>query len=89
MRNRGNIPHPLGLTNPKHIARYNILSSKLLVATRYYDEDVLNCLELLYDIHWLFARGEMGQFLETRDHTYRDPTPEFLSTVHVEVKSGP
>ena len=39
MRNRGNIPNPLGLTHPKHIARYNNLSCKLVVATCYYDED--------------------------------------------------
>jgi len=31
-RNQGNIPKPLGLTHPKHIARYNVLSSKLVVA---------------------------------------------------------
>jgi len=44
IRSRGNIPHPFGLTNPEHIARYNALSSKLVVATQYYDEDVLNHL---------------------------------------------
>jgi len=55
MRNQGNIPHPLGLANSKHIARFNALSSKLVAATRYYDEDVLNHLRLLDDICWLFA----------------------------------
>jgi len=65
------------------------LGSKLVVATRYYDEDVLNHFGLLDDICWLFARGGMGQFLETRDRTYREPPLEFLSTLHVEVMSGP
>jgi len=60
MRNRGNIPHPLGLTNLEHIARYNALSSKLVIATRHYDGDVLNHLGILDDIRWLFARGGMG-----------------------------
>jgi len=55
MRNQGNIPHPLGLTNPKDIAIYNAFSSKLVVVTQYYDEDVLNHFGLLDDIHWLFA----------------------------------
>jgi len=49
--NRGNIPNPRGLTHPKHIARYNNLSTKLVVATRYYDEDLLTRLDLLDDIH--------------------------------------
>jgi len=89
MRNQGNITYPLSLTNPEHIARYNALSSKLVVATRYYDEDVLNRLGLLDDIHWLFAWGGMGQFLESRDHTYWDLTLELLSTLYVEVMSGP
>ena len=89
MRSRGNIPHPVGLTDLEHIVRYNALSSKLIVATRYYDEDMLNYLRLLDNIHCLFARGRMGQFLETRDHTYQDLTLEFLSTLHVEVISGP
>ena len=44
---------------------------------------------LLDDIHWLFARGGMGQCLETSEHTYWDLTLEFLSTLHVEVTSGP
>jgi len=37
----------------------------------------------------LFARGGMGQFLETRDQTYWDLTLEFLSTLHIEVTSDP
>ena len=89
MRNQVNIPDSLGLTNPEYIARYNSLSSKLVVATQYYDEDVLNRLGFLDDIRWLFARGRISQFLETRDHTYWDFTLEFLSTLHVEVKSDP
>jgi len=31
----------------------------------------------------------MEQFLKTKDHTYRDLTLEFLTTLHVEVMSGP
>jgi len=31
----------------------------------------------------------MGQFLEIRDHTYHDPSLEFLRKLHVEVMSGP
>ena len=49
----------------------------------------MNHLGLLDDIRWLFARGEMGQFLETRDYTYQDLTLEFLRTLDVEVMSGP
>jgi len=36
-----------------------------------------------------FAKGGIGQFLEIRDHTYHDLTLAFLSTLHVEVMSGP
>jgi hypothetical protein len=85
---RGNAPHPLGLLNPVHIARYNCLSNRTVVATRYYDEDLLVQLGLLEDIRWLFARGGMEHFIERKDHTYRDLTLEFLSTLHVEVTSG-
>jgi len=52
----------LGLIDPKHIARYNNLNSKLVVTTYYYDEDLLARVGLLDDIRWLFARGHMGQF---------------------------
>ena len=45
-------------------------------------------LGLLDDMHWLFAEGGMGKFLETKDHTYRDLTLKFLITLHVEVISG-
>jgi len=44
---------------------------------------------LLDDIHWLFAKGEMGQFVEFRDCTYRNLILEFLSTLHVEIIRGP
>ena len=88
-KNRGNMPHPLSLTNPEHMTICNALSGKLVVATLYYDEDVLNHLGLLDDICWFFAGGGMGQFLETRDHTYRDLILEVLSTLHVEITSGP
>ena len=86
--NEGDPPNPLGLTNPEHIARYSVLSRKLVVTTHYFDEDLLTSLELLDDIRWLFARQAMGQFLEAQDHTYRDLTLEFLSTLHVEITSG-
>ena len=47
---RGNAPHPLGLTNPTHIERYNCLSCRSIVATRYYDEELLVQMGLLEDI---------------------------------------
>jgi len=59
-----------------------------MIATRYYDKELLIQMGLLDDIRWLFARGAMGQFSEMKDHTYRDLTLEFLSTLHVEVTSG-
>jgi len=43
---------------------------------------------LLEDIRWLFARGGMGHFIKRKDHTYRDLTLEFFSTLHVEVTNG-
>ena len=46
-------------------------------------------LGLFGDIHWLFARGGMDQFLEIRNHTYRYLTIEFLSALHVQVTSSP
>jgi len=46
-------------------------------------------LDLLDDIHLLFAREGMGQLLETRGHTYHDVTLESLSTLHVEVTRRP
>ena len=64
------------------------MSSKLVVATRYYDEDLFTRFGLLDDIHWSFALGGMGQFLDIRDHTYGDLTLEFLNTLYVEVTSG-
>jgi len=33
----------------------------------------------------VICNGGMGQFIEMKDHTYRDLTLEFLSTSHVEV----
>jgi len=41
VRARGNIPHPLSLTNFDHIASYNCLNEHIVVATRYYDEALL------------------------------------------------
>jgi len=43
---------------------------------------------LLDNISGLFTRGGVGQFIEIKDHTYRDFTLEFLSTLHVKVTSG-
>ena len=86
---RDNIPHPLGLTHPDHVVRYIYLNERIVVATRCYDEDLLARLEMLDDIRWLFARGGMRYFLEIKEHTYRDLTLEFLSTLLVEVTRGP
>ena len=61
-RARSNIPHPLGLTHPDHIARHNYLNERMVVATRYYDKELLARLGMLYDIRWLFARGGMRHF---------------------------
>jgi len=49
-RNRGNSPHPLGLTNPDHITRYNDLSSRVLTAVRYFNAGLLSQLGLMNDI---------------------------------------
>ena len=59
-----------------------------MVATRYYDEELLAQLGLLDDTWWLFARGGIGQFTEMKDHIYRDLTLEFHSTLHVNVVKG-
>ena len=89
MRARGNIPYPLGLTHPDHVARYNCLNKHMVVATRYYHEELLARLGILDDIVWLFVKGSMGHFLKSKEHTYRNLTLEFLSTFHVEVTRGP
>jgi len=60
----------------------------MVVATRYYDEDLLTRLGISDDICWLFARGGIGHFLEIKEHTYKDQTLEFISTLHVEVTRG-
>ena len=77
------------MTHPDHVARYNCLNEHVVVATRYYDEDLLARLGMLGDLRWLFTRGGMSHFLELKEHTYRDLTLEFLSTLHVEVTRGP
>ena len=46
----------LEVTHPNHVARYNCLNERVLVATRYYDEDLLAQLGMLDDIRWLLAR---------------------------------
>ena len=61
---QGNVPYPLGLTNPEHIARYNCLSERIVVVARYYDEELLGRLGLLDDIRRLFARGVRGTLLK-------------------------
>jgi len=74
--------------NPTHIECYNCLSSHSVVATRCYDENLLVQMGLLEDIRWLFAWSGMEHFIERKDHTYRDFTLQFLSTLHVKVTSG-
>ena len=44
---------------------------------------------LLDDIRWLFARGGLSNFLEIKEHTYKDLTIEFLGTLHIKVTRGP
>ena len=80
---------PIGLTNPGHVARYNCLNECIVVATRYYDEELLACLGMLDDIRWLFARGGMGHLTEIKKHTYQNLALDFLSTLYVEVSRGP
>jgi len=47
---RGNIPHPPIFTHPDQVARYNCLNKRMVVVTRYYDEDLLARLGILDDI---------------------------------------
>jgi len=61
----------------------------MVVATRYYDEELLARLRMLDDIRRLFVWAGMGHFMEIKEHTYRDLTLEFLSILHVEVTRGP
>ena len=67
---------------------YNCLNARIVVETRYYDEDLLARLGMLNDITLLFVRGGIGQFLEIKEHTYRDLTLEFLRALYVEVTKG-
>lgn len=71
---RGKVPHPLVLTNPKHIVGYTCLNERIVVATRYYDEELLGHLGLLDDIRWLFAWEGMWHFIEMKEQTYWDHT---------------
>jgi len=64
------------------------LNEHMVMATSYNDEELLARLEMVDDIRSLFARGGMGHFLEIKEHTYRDLTLEFLSTLHVKVTRG-
>jgi len=59
-KSRGNASNSLDLTNPDHIARFNALNSRLISATRYFDENFLTNLGVIDDIPWLFARGDVG-----------------------------
>jgi len=61
----------------------------MVVAIRYYDEELLAHLGMLDDIRWLFAQGGIGHFIEIKEHAYQDLTLEFLSTLHVEVTRWP
>ena len=61
----------------------------MIVATRYYDEELLDRLGMLVDIRSLFTQGGMGHFLAIKEHTYRDLALEFLSALYVEVIRGP
>jgi len=47
---QGNIPHPIGLTNPDHVTRYNCLNERMVVANRYCDEELLARLGMLDEI---------------------------------------
>ena len=60
----------------------------MVVATRYYDEELLARLGMLDDTQWFFARGGIRHFLEIKEHTYWDQILEFLSTLYVEVTRG-
>jgi len=84
---RGNNSHHLGLTSPERVARYSFLNERIVVATRYYDEELLGWLGLLDDIRWLFVGG-MRHFIEIKEYIYRDLTLEFLSTLYVESPEG-
>ena len=50
MQNQDNILNPVRLTTPEHVARYNALSSKFVVATRHFDEDLLTTFGFVDDI---------------------------------------
>ena len=88
-RAQGNVPHPFVLTNSEHVAGYTCSNERIIVATRYYDEELLGRLGLLDDTRWLFACEGMRHFIEMKEQTYRDYTLEFQSTLHVEVTREP
>ena len=50
VRTQGNSAHPVGLIYPNHVVCYTCLSSRLVIATRFYDEDLLAQLGSLDDI---------------------------------------
>jgi len=49
-RTRGSAPHSLGLTHPDDIVRYDCLSCRTMIASRYYDGEFLAHLGLLDDL---------------------------------------
>jgi len=49
-RSQGNVPYPLGLTNHDHVVRYACLNKRMIVATYYYDDELLGHLGMLDDI---------------------------------------
>jgi len=53
------------------------LNEHIVVATRYYDKELLARFGMLDDIRWLFPQVGMGHFVEIKDHIYRDLTLEF------------
>jgi len=61
----------------------------MVMATTYYDKELLARLRILDDIRWLFTRGGLRHFLEIKEHTYRDLTLEFLSKLYIEIIRGP
>ena len=65
-RTRGNVLHSLSLTNLEHVARYTCLNEQIIVATHYYDEELLGHLGSLDDKRWLFARRGTGHFIKMR-----------------------
>ena len=88
-RTQGNTPLPLGLTHFGDIACYTCLISALVVATYFYDKDLLAQLGLLDDIRWLFTLVGRVNLLKWKTIHIGTSPLKFLSTLHVEVTRGP